>query len=226
MREAGTVKTRLRKHLDRNAIVAMASLVVAAIALSGCNTGSAISDGLQPTADMRRDAAGGPVPPGAVGSETALAPSERQRRDGTSMALAQPPATGERRAALSPASTPPVAFLPVTGAPQSAVTGLAAAMRDAAGQEAVAVVPSLEQGAQYQVKGYFSAINDGSGVTLVYVWDITDRTGARIHRISGQERGGKSENDPWTGVSTDMLESVARATMSNLRLWMSGRSAG
>ena len=88
------------------------------------------------------------------------------------------------------------------------------------------VVVSVERGAQYQLKGYFSALNDGSGTVLVYVWDVLDRNGVRIHRISGQERGGSSSGDPWAGIDTAMLERVASSTMASLRGWASGRGAG
>lgn len=222
------MKTRLYMNIPGRLPAVIALLAATATGLQACNTGSGVTTGLQPTAEMRREAANAPVPPGTLGSEAALTDPNSRRPDATTMALAPStaPSAGQQ-ASLPPASAmAPVYFLPLTGAPQSTVTNLAAAMRDAAARESVPVVPTIEQGAQYQIKGYFSAINDGSNVTLVYVWDITDRNGARIHRISGQERGGSSSNDPWTGVSSDMLNRVAGATMSNLRLWMAGRSAG
>jgi hypothetical protein len=133
--------------------------------------------------------------------------------------------TGAQQASLGEKLSP-VSFLPVTGAPQSAVTSLANSMRQAAQREKVPVVVSLEQGAKYQVKGYFSALNDGNGTILVYVWDILDQSGVRVHRISGQERGSGSTGDPWSGMSADIYSRVAETTMSSLRIWMSTRGAG
>lgn len=206
--------------------VAIATICMAALALSACTTGTGVADSLTPTADMKRQVADAPLAAAATGSETALAAEQPARTAAAELALRPQAAGGQQQAALSPAAVSPVAFLPVTGAPQSAVTSLAQAMRDAAKSEAVPVVVSMDQGAKFQIKGYFSAINDGGGVTLVYVWDILDATGVRIHRISGQERGGTVSNDPWNGVADDMLDRVARATMYNLRLWMSGSKAG
>lgn len=99
-------------------------------------------------------------------------------------------------------------------------------MRSAAHANAVPVVISTEQGARYQVKGYFSALNDGGEVVLVYVWDVLDANGNRVHRISGQERGGSASGDPWAGIDNGVIDRVARLTMSGLRSWISTRNAG
>jgi len=99
-------------------------------------------------------------------------------------------------------------------------------MRAAARTEAVPVVVSMADGARYQIKGYLSATNERSGVNLVYIWDVLDANGARIHRISGQEAGPPATGDPWSSVSGSMMESVAQATMSKLRAWMASGNAG
>ncbi len=121
---------------------------------------------------------------------------------------------------------PPVSFLPVSGAPQSAVASLAGALRSAAESNAIPVVVSVQQGATYQLKGYFSAVNDASGTLVVYVWDVLDASGRRVHRISGQERGAAAKGDPWGGVTPEVLTRIANATMASLRDWAGSRSAG
>lgn len=138
----------------------------------------------------------------------------------------QPAAGANQQQAALTGTVAPVAFLPVTGAPQTAVATLAGAMRGAAQSNGVPVVVSLDRGARYQVKGYFSALADGSGSTVVYVWDVLDASGNRLHRISGQERGGAAQGDPWTGIGQDTLAKVAGATMANLRAWLASRPAG
>ncbi|MEZ5873128.1 MAG: hypothetical protein R3D32_15055 [Nitratireductor sp.] len=170
-----------------------------------------------------RSVANAPQPSGTVGSttqgnETALLADQSGQAPGSQFQQ------GSQTASLSP--TPPVSFLPVTGAPQSAVTSLANAMRSAAQTNQVPVVVSLQQGAKYQIKGYFSALNDGTGTILVYVWDVLDTNGTRVHRISGQERGGAATGDPWAGVTDDILNRVAQSTMASLRTWVSTRNAG
>lgn len=195
------------------------ALVAAALLATACQSGS-ISDGLRPVASVGSGQQR-PVPAGGVGSETALAP---QQPVATSPNAAL--RDGGQTASLSP-SVPPVVFLPVTGAPQSAVTNLATSMRAAAKSEAIPVVASLDRGATYQIKGYFSALNDGAGTILVYVWDILDQNGTRVHRISGQERGSRASGDPWGAITPEILERVAWTTMNGLHTWMTTRgSAG
>jgi hypothetical protein len=218
---ARTAKAVLQKIL-------MPVALVAVLGLSACNTGS-VADGLAPTAAMTN------VPPPPSTGATALAPQSATstapetaltpQTAGNSMAAAAPGQAQTKTAALG-GSSQAVAFLPVTGAPQSAVTSLAGWMRNAAKAEAVPIVGSVEQGAKYQVKGYFSALNDGSGTILVYVWDVLDREGARVHRISGQERGAKSAGDPWDGIGPEIFNKVAGTTMTSLRSWMATRGAG
>lgn len=203
--------------------VAKAALpLVLMLALTACNA-SSFSDGLRPaqrattqdTVPLDPQTTARPAEP--VGNETALT-AEPQGEVGAQAALQeQQPARVE---------LPPVAFLPVSGAPQSTVTSLAGSMREAAQRETLAIVPSTEQSARYRIKGYFSALKDGNGTLLVYVWDVLDRNDTRVHRISGQERGGASSGDPWTAITPDLIEKVADTTMTQLRSWMAQRSAG
>ncbi|MCB1461962.1 MAG: hypothetical protein KDJ90_05950 [Nitratireductor sp.] len=202
----------------------MLVLVATASALAACNATS-FSNGISTGSTPRPSASLTSQP----GTETALAPQPGMTapQAATNLQGGTQPAPGQfgnNQQVASVARIPPVAFLPVTGAPQSAVTKLAGAMRNAARSNAVPVVVSVDRGAQYQLKGYFSALNDGSGAVLVYVWDVLDARGVRIHRISGQERGGSSTGDPWAGISDDMISRVANTTMNSLRSWATTRA--
>lgn len=196
-------------------------LVLSCVLLVGACRSSSLSDGLEPTGSTVpvQQSSQQLRPEEPIGNESALAPEPELGASAT--------AALERSTDPAVAQVPPVAFLPVTGAPQSTVTTLAGSMRRAAQEQAVPVVVSAGQGAQYQIKGYFSALNDGGGTLLVYVWDILDRNGTRIHRISGQERSDPvSGGDPWSGISDDVIDRVAQTTMSSLRYWMQTRPAG
>lgn len=197
-------------RLPFGAFITIAVLLACFVLLTGCNTGS-ISEGLRPDAGVA--SRNQPAPAEAVGNTTAYAP--QSDNPGST------PVEQKQQAALQPIS--PVTFLPVTGAPQSTVTSLAASIRAAAQNERVPIVVSVDQGAKYQIKGYFSALSEGNGTLLVYVWDILDLQGNRVHRISGQERGRGSSGDPWASIDSDMIERVARITMSDLRSWITTR---
>ncbi len=111
-------------------------------------------------------------------------------------------------------------FLPVEGAPQSVITNLSKSLRTSAQEDGLAVFPSTQPGAKYQVKGYFSALDDGSSTLLVYVWDVLDQSGKRVHRINGQERSSASNTNPWLAISDVELKRVADRTTSRLKTWV------
>ncbi len=108
----------------------------------------------------------------------------------------------------------------IEGAPTSAVTELTKSLRDAASERGLTLVPRNQTGAKYQVKGYFSALNDGSGTLVVYVWDVLDQNGKRVHRINGQERSGDSKPNPWLAITGAELSRVSNRTTDSLRAWI------
>jgi hypothetical protein len=196
------------------------------LALAACNSDT-FSNGLRPTSSLTtgQTIARAPQPAENVGSETALAPSQNTAPAAARIAQStnRPPA-GNQMASVP--RVDPVAFLPVTGAPQAVVTKLAASMRSAAESYAVPVVVSVDRGARYQIKGYFSAMGGNTGTTLIYVWDILDKNGVRVHRISGQEHGPPTGGDPWDAIGSDTINRVAQSTMASLRSWVSSGNSG
>lgn len=113
------------------------------------------------------------------------------------------------------------AFVKISGAPSTHVIEFSRALDREAKARNLIIVPEDDPSATYLVKGYLSAIGDKSGTILVFVWDVTDTSGRRVHRVSGQESGGGSSNDPWSGVDTEAVETAARRTIDNLVAWVS-----
>ena len=186
-------------------------------ALSACNSGS-ISEGLEsaarPSQSVNQPSSSGTAPSGGQvaldASTTAVPPAQSQANQ-----------AGQQVASLPTGRT--VTFLPVSNAPQSAVTNLARSISSAASNAGVPVVGSVQQGAEFQVKGYFSALEDGSGTLLVYVWDVLDRNNKRVYRINGQEQSSSKSADPWGAISPEMLDRVAKTTVSQLKSWLANR---
>jgi len=187
--------------------MAVLLLIMALAVLSACNSGS-LTEGLESAAT--------PQPSQSVGNQPGNVSGGTATLDGA----ATDPA-GQQTAALPAGRS--VTFLPVSNAPQTAVTNLARSIRNEAQRQGVPVVGSVQQGAAYQVKGYFSALEDGSGTLLVYVWDILDRSNKRVYRINGQEQAGGRSSDPWSAVTPQMLDRVAQTTMAQLKSWLSTR---
>ena len=66
------------------------------------------------------------------------------------------------------------------------------------------------------------AIGDVNHVILVYVWDVDDAAGNRIHRFSGQEPTSGGGVDPWTAVTLKVMDDTARDTIDALADWSRG----
>lgn len=186
-----------------------ALVLIFAVVLTGCNAGS-LGEGLESNNNS-------PAP--SQGLEGAANTSNANQLAASDQSNSLVSSDGTQVAALPTGKA--VAFLPVSNAPQSAVTNLARSIRNAATSNGVPVVASVQDGAQYQVKGYFSALEDGGGTLLVYVWDVLDRNNKRVYRINGQEQSSSSSSDPWGAVNSQMIDRVAESTIAQLKSWLS-----
>ena len=137
-----------------------------------------------------------------------------------------PPAVGVKSAIrLGPApikgADARFAFADVTGAPATHAIAFSQAINKEASLRKLNLVKTGDPTATYLVKGYLSAIGGTGGTLLVYVWDVTDTTGRRLHRVSGQEPGGGSSTDPWSGVNAEAVNNAASRTVDDLVAWVS-----
>ena len=122
---------------------------------------------------------------------------------------------------LAPNPNVRLAFAPVTGAPSEPISKLNMAIRAEAAKRSINIVPSGDPNADYVIQGYLSAVGGQSGTVLVFVWDIADRTGRRVHRVSGQESSTSGAPDPWAAVGNDTLNLVALRTVDAIAAWLS-----
>jgi len=112
-----------------------------------------------------------------------------------------------------------IRFLPIIGAPVQAVTPLSKRLGTEARAGGLAIRSASDGTARYILKGYFSAMNDGGKTTVVYVWDVLDGSGARLHRIQGQESVSGTAADPWAAVPAGLMEDIAAKTIRQYLDW-------
>ena len=137
----------------------------------------------------------------------------------------QPPSQPQQQtAALAPSGGASIRFLPIIGAPVQAVTPLSRQLGAEARAKGLTILPSADTSANNILKGYLSAFEDGSKVTIVYVWDILDANGARLHRLQGQESVASRGGDPWSAVTDGVMQKIAAKTLDDYQAWrQSGR---
>lgn len=136
----------------------------------------------------------------------------------------QPPASPQV-ASLPPTSAAgTVRFLPIIGAPVQAVTPLSRQLGAEARANGLTIKNSADTTAEHILKGYFSAFSEGDKVTIVYVWDVLDNSGARQHRMQGQESFPSEAKDPWASVPPSLMQQIAQKTITNYLTWRGQQS--
>jgi hypothetical protein len=135
---------------------------------------------------------------------------------------AQPPAAppSQQTASLAPASSAnSIRFLPIIGAPVQAVTPLSRQLGAEARAKGLTIRASNDNSAENILKGYFSAFADGNKVNIVYVWDVLDANGVRLHRLQGQETVAAKGSDPWAAVTDRAMQDIAAKTLNDYTSW-------
>ena len=131
------------------------------------------------------------------------------------------PAIGGGAAALPPGpiqTDARVQFAPVIGATEDATAPLSRRLSARAGERGIAITGG--DGASHVLKGYFSTVIDGGETTVVYVWDVLDPAGNRLHRIQGKEQAAGGAG--WSSVTNQTMETIADRTIDELALWLTG----
>lgn len=136
------------------------------------------------------------------------------------------PTTTTSAAAPSPAELAAIApkthiqFAPIIGATTEAVGPLSQRLAADAKADGISIVPANTQGATHILKGYFSAFTEGQKTTVVYVWDVLDPSGNRLHRIEGQEVTASDKGAGWASVSPALMQKIADDTMKQFTAWL------
>ena len=82
-------------------------------------------------------------------------------------------------------------------------------------------IPIKDDGAEYTVRGYLVASPESEGTKVSYIWDITDKSGKRAHRFSGEEMvEERVSGDPWAAVNEQAMRKIAMTTADRLQQWL------
>lgn len=210
----------------RRSHVTTVSLLVA-LALAACTNAK---DVLEPSAITPPAASAQPAP-GAQGSTTAtVAATSPTAPAATTSAAATTttPLTSAQSAAIL--SKTRLQIAPIVGASVEAATPLTAELQTRARQRGITLAGSADQTATHVLKGYFSAISEGKDTTVIYVWDVYDPSGNRLHRINGQMKapsvnsGAGAGADSWKGVSPATMQSIADQTIDQFAAFLGGKA--
>lgn len=136
---------------------------------------------------------------------------------------AQPIKVAAAPAATSNGDT--IRFLPIIGAPVQAVTPLSRQLGAEARAKGLTIKGADDPASKHILKGYFSAFSDAGKVNVVYVWDILDGGGNRLHRLQGQESVPAKGSEPWAAVPASLMQQIGSRTIDDYLAWK-GTSSG
>ncbi|TPN46479.1 hypothetical protein [Mesorhizobium sp. B1-1-7] len=202
----------------RRSHVTTVSLLVA-LALAACTNAK---DVLEPSA-ITPPAGSAPE---AQGAATIPAPSSTATTTAGAPATTAAPLTSTQSAAIL--SKTRLQIAPIVGASVEAATPLTAELQTRAKQRGITLAGSQDQTATHVLKGYFSAISEGKDTTVIYVWDVYDPAGNRLHRINGQMKapsvnsGGSA--DAWKAVAPATMQAIADQTIDQFTAFLGGKA--
>jgi hypothetical protein len=120
-----------------------------------------------------------------------------------------------------------VAVAPIIGAPDAIGKQIHQEFTSAIGRQRVAVTSSKEEKADYTLRGYVVAAKDKNAIKVSYIWDVTDPSGKRVNRITGEESaaGSAGSKDPWSAVTPQVAQSITGKAANQLASWLQNHSA-
>jgi hypothetical protein len=114
---------------------------------------------------------------------------------------------------------------PIVGAPANVAQELAQALA-AAGKENKLTITPNGTGSNYALKGFLIATNERKAAKVSYILDISDSDGQRVGRVSGEQLiPGRSGSDPWSGVDSAAIRSLAGKIAPQIAATLSGGRA-
>ncbi|MFB9979712.1 hypothetical protein ACFSQQ_24225 [Mesorhizobium kowhaii] len=202
----------------RRSHVTTVSLLVA-LALAACTNAK---DVLEPSA-ITPPATSTPSTPATQGAVPAPSPADPATTITSAPATATTPVTPAQSAAIL--SKTRLQIAPIVGASVEAATPLTAELQTRARQRGITLAGSADQTATHVLKGYFSAMSEGKDTTVIYVWDVYDPAGNRLHRINGQLKAPSvNGGDSWKAVSPATMQAIADQTIDQFAAWLGGKA--
>lgn len=134
---------------------------------------------------------------------------------------AAPPQAPAAQAAIAK-----VTMAPIIGAPDAVAKQIQQDFTSAVERQRVSVVTGKDERADYTLRGYVVAAKDKANTKVSYIWDVTDPTGKRVNRITGEEVvTGNSSKDPWAALSPTVAQNIANKAANSFATWAASHSS-
>ncbi len=133
------------------------------------------------------------------------------------------PQTSLALPAASPVATQTakIQIAPVIGSPEGVARDLQSQLASSIGRNGITVATASNASGEYVVRGYIVAAHEKAKAKISYIWDVTDQSGKRVHRVTGEEVVAGAGKDPWASVTPAVVQSIADKTSKQIASWLS-----
>jgi hypothetical protein len=114
-----------------------------------------------------------------------------------------------------------IALAPIIGAPDDLGLQLRTQVVQAAERHKIGILADRDPTADFGMRGYVVAARDKGGIKVSYIWDVTDASGKRVNRITGEETvpAAPAAKDPWGSVTPTTTRAIADKVAASLGAW-------
>lgn len=124
-------------------------------------------------------------------------------------------------AAKKNSPAPPISISETTGMPPGWSARLHAHMSAEAQKKSVRLSENQDLQNDLKLVGHLSAAEVTDGTLVAYVWDVKNKQGENIHRITGQKRvARKGPRGAWSALSDETLRLVGEDAATDLQKWL------
>ena len=136
----------------------------------------------------------------------------------------QDPVAAPKVAAETPVAK--VTLNAIVGPPDALGKQLHQEFSSALNKQRVAVTSTKEEAADFHLRPYILAAKEKTGTKVSYVVDVSDPTGKRVNRITGEEMvSAGGSRDPWEAITPTVAQSIAAKAMGSLVTWLPSAQA-
>jgi hypothetical protein len=126
----------------------------------------------------------------------------------------------------SSSQTAKIAVAPVIGAPDNVAKQLETQLASAIEAQKITVARDPNAKAEFTLRGYVVSAREKGRTKVSYIWDVTDPSGKRVNRITGEEvLSGAQSKDPWASVTPQVVNTISSKTAGSLVTWLPTQSA-
>ncbi|MDX2203474.1 MAG: hypothetical protein NW223_12055 [Hyphomicrobiaceae bacterium] len=118
-----------------------------------------------------------------------------------------------------------IALAPIIGAPDTVARQIQQDFTSTVQSQRVLVAANKDERVDYTLRGYLVAAKEKNSTKVSYIWDVTDNTGKRVNRVTGEEvlPGGASK-DPWAALTPEVAQSLAAKAANSFAGWIAAQS--